>query len=77
MKYAPLDSSYPGFVAMPVDDCAEKLTKKLDSKYVTGYTKDFYYNSLDTSGNQFNYVENSDIFVIADAANCPITSCTI
>jgi hypothetical protein len=62
---------------MPVDDCAEKLSRKLDSAYVTGYTKAFFHNSLDTSGTQFDYVENSDIFEIADAANCPITGCTI
>jgi hypothetical protein len=51
MKYSPVDSSKKGLEEMPVDTCAEKLTKKLDSTYVNGYTKAFFHNNLDTTGN--------------------------
>lgn len=70
------DALMTGLEDHPFHVCAEKLTKKR-APYVDGYTKVFYYNNVDTSGNQFSYVENTDIFEIADAANCPITSCAI
>jgi hypothetical protein len=77
MKYSPLDSTKKGLEAMTFDNCAEKLTRKLASTYFNGYTKEFFYKNLDTSGNQFNYIDNSDIFEIADETNCPITACSI